>query len=443
MKKRFFSILLSLCMVLMLFPVTAFAEGNTDITISGPDVVCAQQQYEFTVTAADGITLTGEFGFDTGGKGSGSTLTLDENGVGHGVMPTEWYDLQSHTFELSANGRTADQRFVVGTKTVQVSSDHIFVDGICGCGAKQLTITYEYDYGTLPEDQKNPETIVREPSGTSIWLPDLEDCGERQFLGWQVKNSDDLYVYPADTEYAPSKSMTFVAVYDEYITLTVPFTTTVKLGGSTAPGKTTFDLAVVGTNAAEEDYAAEENYADVTVSGSVTTNGAGEYDGTLTFTGPEWKLLNMLNAGAFVQQVDEGEEGWTYDDTVWGVCLGKEIVALASTDEAAPAYSVQVYTTIVEDSDNGPYYQINYTDPQDKMSFTNIYTKSTTEPTETTKPTGTTKPTSNTPTTNATTSVQTGDNSNLMLWLVLLAVSAAGVIGTGVYSRRRRSSRTK
>ena len=77
MKKRFFSILLSLCMVLMLFPATAFAEGNTGITISGPDVVCAQQQYEFTVTAADGITLTGEFGFDTGGKGAGSTLTLD------------------------------------------------------------------------------------------------------------------------------------------------------------------------------------------------------------------------------------------------------------------------------------------------------------------------------------------------------------------------------
>ena len=194
----------------------------------------------------------------------------------------------------------------------------------------------------------------------------------------------------------------------------------------------------MGTNAAEEDYATEENYADVTVSGSVTTNGAGEYDGTLTFTGPEWQLWYMLSEGAFVQQVDAGEEGWTYDDTVWGLSLEeKEIVPLASTDDAAPTYSVQVYTTIVEDSDNGPYYQINDTDPQDKMRFTNIYTKSTTEPTETTKPT------SNTPTTNATTSVQTGDNSNLMLWLVLLAVSAAGVIGTGVYSRRRRSFRTK
>lgn len=439
MKKRFFSILLSLCMVLMLFPVTAFAEGNTDITISGPDVVCAQQQYEFTVTAADGITLTGEFGFDTGGKGSGSTLTLDENGVGHGVMPTEWYDLQSHTFELSANGRTADQRFVVGTKTVQVSSDHIFVDGICGCGAKQLTITYEYDYGTLPEDQKNPETIVREPSGTSIWLPDLEDCGERQFLGWQVKNSDDLYVYPADTEYAPSKSMTFVAVYDEYITLTVPFTTTVKLGGSTAPGKTTFDLAVVGTNAAEEDYAAEENYADVTVSGgTVTTDGAGSYTGTMTFTGAEKDLWLMLSEGAFVQQVNGGEEGWTYDDTVWGLIMQQGHAEYAMSDNMADTgYTVIVVPAVRDDAGN---YSIDWdaidwdAEQLNEMSFTNIYTKSTTEPT---------KPTASTPTTNATTSVQTGDNSNLMLWLVLLAVSATGVIGTGVYSRRKRSSQAK
>ena len=440
MKKRFFSILLSLCLVLMLFPATAFAEGPADsITINGPDEVCAQQDYEFTVTAADGVTLDKDFGYDTGLSGDSVKLTIDEDGVGLGVMSAEWYDQHTNYFEVIAHGTTKDGTPVSTTKRVEVSPKHIFNEnGVCGCGAKQLTITYEYDYGTLPEGQKNPETIVREPSGTSIWLPDLEDCGERQFLGWQIKNSDDIDVYPADTEYCPCESMTFVAVYEEYITLTVPFTTTVKLGGSAAPGKTTFDLAVVGTNAAEEDYAAEENYADVTVSGSVTTNGAGDYEGILTFTGPEWQLWYMLSKGAFVQQVDAGEEGWTYDDTVWGLSLEeKEIVPLASTDDAAPAYSVQVYTTKVEDSDNGPYYQINYTDPQDKMRFTNIYTKSTTEPT------GTTKPTASTPTTNATTSVQTGDNSNLMLWLVLLAVSAAGVIGTGVYSRRRRSSRTK
>ena len=36
---------------------------------------------------------------------------------------------------------------------------------------------------------------------------------------------------------------------------------------------------------------------------------------------------------------------------------------------------------------------------------------------------------------------QTGDNSHFALWLALFTVSAAGVMGAGVYSKRRRSSR--
>ena len=428
MKKRFFSILLSLCMVLMLFPVTAFAAGSSDsITINGPDKICAKQNYEFTVTAADGVTLDKKFGHASDFSGSDIELTIGEDGVGHGVVPATYYDPNTNGFDVIAHGTTADGKPVSTTKHVEVSPEHIYENGVCGCGAV-LTYIVEYNGGAefgLYADVKTHGKDLTLSSET------FKRAGYIQ-AGW--KDSDGNF-YELGGVYSTDEDVTMYPVWDKI--LTVPFTTTVALGDVGVPGETTFNLAVIGSGANDMDI------SDVTVSGSVTTNGAGEYDGTLTFTGPEWKLLNMLNAGAFVQQVDEGEEGWTYDDTVWGVCLGKEIVALASTDEAAPAYSVQVYTTIVEDSDNGPYYQINYTDPQDKMSFTNIYTKSTTEPTETTKPTGTTKPTSNTQTTNATTSVQTGDNSNLMLWLVLLAVSAAGVIGTGVYSRRRRSSRTK
>ncbi|MGE9941538.1 hypothetical protein ACQRBH_08180 [Bariatricus sp. SGI.161] len=425
MKKRFFSILLSLCMVLMLFPVTAFAEDPSgSITINGPDKVCAKQDYEFTVTAAGGVTLDKEFGYDLGGMGSGVDLTIDEDGVGHGVLSAELFNQATNGFDVRAHGMTEDGKTVSTTKHVEVSPEHIYEDGVCGCGAV-LTYIVEYDGGAefgLYADVKTHGKDLTLSSET------FKRAGYIQ-TGWQ---GSDGNFYELGGVYSTDEDVTMYAVWDKSITLSVPFTTTVKLGGSVAPGKTTFDLAVVDANASEETY------KDVTVSGSVTTNGAGDYEGILTLTGPSRQLWDMLSEGAFVQQVDADEEGWTYDDTVWGLSLEeKEIVALASTDDAAPAYSVQVYTTKVEDSDNGPYYQINYTDPQDKMRFTNIYTKSTTEPTETTKPT------SNTPTTNATTSVQTGDNSNLMLWLVLLAVSAAGVISTGVYSRRRRSSRTK
>ena len=406
MKKRFFSILLSLCMVLMLFPATAFAEGNTGITISGPDVVCAQQQYEFTVTAADGITLTGEFGFDTGSKGDGSTLTLDENGVGHGVMPTEWYDLQSHTFELSAYGRTANQELVVGTKTVQVSSDHIFVNGVCGCGAID---GYIVEYIGSGDD---PICMEVKTHGKDLTLrgETFTKDGYVQ-TGWVDKETGAVYAL-GDT-YTEDADVTLNPVWDELITLSVPFTTTVKLGGEAVPGETTFKLAIVGSNADEA------RYADVTVSASVTTNGEGSYEGTMTLSGPSRQLNDMLCEGAFVQQVNEGKDGWTYDDTVWGLLLWQGI-AEYSTDDAATEDTVLILPVICEEADDGMYYDLDWeANPVDRMTFTNTYTKSA-------------QPAENNP--------NTGDSSNLTLWFALLAVSAAGVISTGVHSKRRRSS---
>ena len=216
--------------------------------------------------------------------------------------------------------------------------------------------------------------------------------------------------------YSTDADVTLYPVYDRIITLTVPFTTTVKQGDDAAPGETTFDLAIVGANTGEE------NYADVVVSGSVTTNDAGDYDGTLTFTGPERQLWYMLSEGAFVQQVNGGEENWTYDDTVYGLLL-KQGAAYA-TDDAASPYTVLILPAISVETDDGVRYDIDWDEidwnaPQSEdMRFTNTYTKSTTEP--------------GTP--------DTGDNSNPTLWFALLAVSGVGAAGAAIYSRKRKYS---
>ncbi|MGN0498376.1 MAG: X2-like carbohydrate binding domain-containing protein [Acutalibacteraceae bacterium] len=67
---------------------------------------------------------------------------------------------------------------------------------------------------------------------------------------------------------------------------------------------------------------------------------------------------------------------------------------------------------------------------------TNFEVKAATEQTEPTEgdKTDTTTPTGG----KDTTSPQTGDNSNLLLWVALLFVSGAGVIGTTVYSKRKK-----
>ena len=384
------------------------------ITIHGPDVVCAEQNYEFSVTPAKGVTLDKEFGFDTGGKGSGVELTIDKDGVGHGVMSTEWYDLNTNYFDLSVCGYTADQQSVSATKRVRVSQEHIYVDGVCGCGAV-LQYIVEYDGGA-----EFPLCVDFKTHGEALTLRG-ETFTMDGFVqtGWVDKETGA--VYKLGGTYSTDADATLNPVFDEIITLTVPFTTTVKLGGNVAPGETTFDLAIVGANVSEE------NYADVSVSGSVTTNGAGDYEGTLTLTGPEGQLREMLCEGAFVQQVNAGEEGWTVDDTVYGL-LWQDVAELATAD-TAEGITVLILPVICEEGDDGVYYDLDWNaDPLDEMTFTNTYTKNTVPPEDPTPPENPTN---------------TGDNSNSAPWLALLAVSAAGMIGTGVYSNRRRDSREK
>ena len=699
MKRRVLSILLCLCMVLALCPVTASAEEPAGtITINAPDEVCAQQDCVFTVTASEGVTLADEFGYDFGIMGSGAELTVDADGVGHGVMRAEWYTTLKDSFELSTFGRTEAGEFISASKTVTIRASHRFVDGVCEvCGLRQYTVTYDagaYGTGSIAAGTKiqgedftlSSETFTREgyvqtgwldtdgvfyalggtynkdadmtmtpkwsgdvsteaelkealnagltfirliddfklsstlslsdkvitldlnghtlkgkiiladtsaaphsiltlidsaPDGRGVLDGDIEltrgDYGNAshlyanggtvtgkvslnsyiakmfctsdtptaikgyagnygeihggilyglfeescikentvtfkngskryavevvadgskvaapiapaapegmKFSGWYTNEAltdkyefgstlpesitlyagfqpityiveydggpefglqvdikthgkdltlssetfrregyvqtgwlgSDGVFYELGGVYTTDADVTMYAAWDEIITLTVPFTTTVKLGGNAAPGEMTFDLEIVGNNAGGA------NISDVTVSGSVTTNGAGDYDGTLTLTGPERQLWYMLSEGAFVQQVNVGEECWTYDDTVYGLLIS-EIAAYSTADSAD--YIVLVLPAVCEETDDGMYYDLDWdAEPLERMSFTNTYTKSTTEPAED--------------------NPSTGDISNPALWFALFAASVAGVIGTGVYSKRRKSARVK
>lgn len=231
----------------------------------------------------------------------------------------------------------------------------------------------------------------------------------------------------------------------------------------------------------------------MTITGSVTTNGKGSYNGTLTITGTERTLWDMLSEGAFVQQVDAGEAGWTVDDTVWGVRLYMPEVAARAADEVS--YELLLYPTNVM-SDGSFDLDLN-AGPVEEMTFTNTYTahdyalkhdathhwdecackdvqnkelhkygdwtvtKEATEQeagekehtctvcgytekaeieklpatTEPTKPGTDTKPDTKPGKDNP----ATGDNSHMALWFALLLVSGAGVIGTTVYGRKKRA----
>lgn len=165
----------------------------------------------------------------------------------------------------------------------------------------------------------------------------------------------------------PDGPVVLKAQWENIITLTVPFVTTVKQEGNTAPGETTFNLAVVQAGCGAD------NYPDVTCSGTVTTNGAKDYNGTFTITGPETQVHALLGEGAFVGQTAGTDPDWKYADEVWALMLNVGPDPRSGNDDGAQEeYSVVVLAALKEDG----MYDIDWAAPYpEHMTFTNTYTK--------------------------------------------------------------------
>ena len=444
--------------------LTALRSFLNLITIDGPDVVCAQQDYEFTVTPPAGVTLNEPFRYENDDAEGYTELTIDEDGVGHGVVPASEYG-DADSMVLTVSGKAADGTSVTVTKTVQILKEHRFVDGVCGCGAvQQYTVTY--DGG----EDSDPVTDVKTHG------KDLTLRGETFTMdgfvqtGWVDKETDAAYRL-GDT-YTENADVTLNPVFEKIITLTVPYTTTVALGDVGVPGEKTFTLALIGDSAPDKDK------SNVTITGSVTTNGKGSYNGTLTITGTERTLWVMLSEGAFVQQVDDGEAGWTYDDTVWGVLMEEIPVAYAMGDDAnASGYTVYVVPASI---DGNGYYYIDWENLETAdMRFTNTYTahayalnhdadghwdecagckdvqnkephkygdwKVTKEATQTAKGekehTCTVCGYTEKAEIPMRTNVPTGDDSSFALWAALFTLSAAAVTATATMGKRKKAGR--
>lgn len=284
-----------------------------------------------------------------------------------------------------------------------VKGSSVFVNGV----TKDDRGTFAMEGGSVYGDVFNHGSIKNEvSSGATVCYGKLDNSGSidgclvefkdgEGLYAWEVVKEGSKAVKPVDSakdgaafagwckdenlseEYsfdeAVNGGLALYASWDELVTVTAPFATEVTLGDDGVPGKTTFDLEVVQANA-PEDY-----YADVTVSGSVETDGAGVYDGELTITGPYEQLRAMLCEGAFVRQVDAGEEGWTYDDAVWALLFYEPVDPRSLDEQGEGTYSVLIYPASCELTDNGPYYYLDeddwYGEPVDKMAFANVYTR--------------------------------------------------------------------
>lgn len=574
MKKRILSIVLTLCMVLVLCPVTAFAEDYYTITLnfqygnvgSKPQ---AENHYTFTVLENETFMLpkvencapyefvgwkesvsgtvyspfdsfdvvTSNLTFDAVYQVQGS-IAVTVNGFEVGNTPNDitssfastipgiefseddiqffywqkcifgeetsnlWHHVYgTEAFEAGASYRismnldnkgldmapavTVNGRTPHSCKIATRDGVPIQLQIACTLGTpaeqSQYTITYdggEGVEGSIPAGTKTPGEDFTLSSETFTWDGYVQ-------TGWVDKETGAIYDLGAT--YDEDRDATLYPYWEKLVTVTAPFTTTVTLGDAGEPGETTFELALIGDSAPDKDK------SNVTITGSVTTNGKGSYNDTLTITGTERTLWDMLSEGAFVQQVDAGEAGWTVDDTVWGVRLYMPEVAARAADEVS--YELLLYPTNVM-SDGSFDLDLN-AGPVEEMTFTNTYTahdyalkhdathhwdecackdvqnkelhkygdwtvtKEATEQeagekehtctvcgytekaeieklpatTEPTKPGTDTKPDTKPGKDNP----ATGDNSHMALWFALLLVSGAGVIGTTVYGRKKRA----
>ena len=213
--------------------------------------------------------------------------------------------------------------------------------------------------------------------------------------GWNYSNEEYALTFWYDIEYGTMDLNIHVPGNDVYYTKAeftntyngtryeLPFTKTVKLGGSAAPGQENFELEIFDVGVGSMEEHAKELYT-----AAVTTNGAGDYDGRLVISGPADSVEALVCEGFYVREKNAGAANWTYDDAVWHILpertgyivdvdasLVNNLPADTQPETDANEYRLVIHATKREESDNGVHYADSEA-PADKMTFINTYTHS-------------------------------------------------------------------
>ena len=181
------------------------------------------------------------------------------------------------------------------------------------------------------------------------------------------------------------------------IRVELPFKLTVNKTGELDPGKEIFKFMA-------EEFGAPVEYELIT--STLETNGAKTYEGIFIFTIMEGDAGN-LSEGFIFRQVKGEAEGWTYDESRF--------------------YAVPMYANSRDSVYGWQFFALNeegrfdYENVLEEIVFTNSYNAK--------KPVEPSTPDNNNP--------QTGDNSNLALWIVLLIASGSATSIT-LFSKKRK-----
>ena len=105
---------------------------------------------------------------------------------------------------------------------------------------------------------------------------------------------------------------------DTTMTLQIPITKVVELGGNTAPKQTTFSFYAFPSDPSYGRYEAGGSGLWDVQNCTVTVNGAGTFSCVMTIQIDRRDFFALTdNQGIFVVETNDEQSGWTYDETRW------------------------------------------------------------------------------------------------------------------------------
>lgn len=300
----------------------------------------------------------------------------------------------AETFEFEVEDTARDEKhplsyYGIGVEELKLSTN--------GAGDVEKTFSFKVSW-TNDYTAYHWDAVPKSGTDTVAWYSKTFLLREKNDgkPGWNYSNEEYALTFWYDIEYGSMDLNIHVPGNDVYYTKAeftntytysetryeLPFTKTVKLGGSADPGRETFELEIFDVGVGSMEEHAKELYT-----AAVTTNGAGDYDGRLVISGPADQVEALVCEGFYVREKNAGSANWTYDDAVWhirpergyivdvDVPLVNNQPADTQPETDANEYRLAIYATKREESENGVYY-VDSEAPADKMTFINTYTRS-------------------------------------------------------------------
>ena len=261
-------------------------------------------------------------------------------------------------------------------------------------GGKDTGWTYATNEYSLEFNYTPEHTITKD--GETVTVPETK--GVRMFL-LNVPNTPftDTAVFKNTYTYNPDTAA-----------FSIDIDKTVEQGGTAAPGKEDFTFLL-----RDADGNTPADYGINITGDKISTDGKGTFKGTLK---GEFNINNVFNqdgagkwdtdqTGAYctfyLTEQNDGKDGWKYSDNKYLVEITYDTdtmtaSAVVTLPEAEVSYSTDALSSVA--------------------AFTNTYTKAAKSP-------------------------ETGDDSNMGLWIALMLAAVLCAGGTVLYSRRSRSEK--